>query len=306
MPGSNDGQTPTDDPPENMLEEGTPPAGEQEKPGEPKPGESPQGEGQSPAGDQPQGESGESSGNQPEGAGSESAASESSGGDSPGADGEGKSEESSGGGNAPSSGPGGPKAPNEKPTPGGDAGESGGESTQSGQGGGNQAASDAPGNSPKGGEPGNESGDGAAGDGGEGTADNIKGDDPDLENKRKAANLVLKQLEDQIQRGDVDPEMLEKLGVSEDRLKDFTRKLRERLADTGEDTSPDAKARRLQFQETLRNLDFNSTGTSREGGERPRESASGFGGQRQQAPARYRDAAEAYRKLINKRKASDK
>ncbi|MEZ6146833.1 MAG: hypothetical protein R3B91_15735 [Planctomycetaceae bacterium] len=80
----------------------------------------------------------------------------------------------------------------------------------------------------------------------------------------KAANLVLKRLEDQLQRGEIDPELREELGVTDDQLQEFTDRLRQRLADTGEDSSPEAKARRQQFNETLRNLQFESTGTSRE------------------------------------------
>ncbi|MCA9112351.1 MAG: hypothetical protein KDA52_20515, partial [Planctomycetaceae bacterium] len=140
------------------------------------------------------------------------------------------------------------------------------------------------------------------GEGGEGAAENAQGDSPDLEAKRKAANLVLKRLEDQLQRGEIDPELREELGVTDDQLQEFTDRLRQRLADTGEDSSPEAKARRQQFNETLRNLQFESTGTSREGGERERESTGGFAGPQRKAPAGRREATEAYQRAINRRK----
>lgn len=277
MPGSESGESSSSESSQSPGSEGMPPAGDQQSPG------------QSP--------SGESSEGQQEGAGGKPP-SEQSGGEGQSGEQDGMSEGGSSV-DSPSENPSGSGSSSDQAAPG-----SASESPQPGQGGGNFGQSEALSDSPAEGEAGEQTGDGAAGEGGGAAGDNIQGDAPDLENKRKAANLVLEQLEDQIQRGDLDPEMLEELGVSEDRLKDFTRKLRERLADTGEDTSPEAKARRLQFQETLRNLNTNSTGTTREGGERPRESASGFGGQRQLAPARYRDAAEAYRKLLNARKKS--
>ncbi len=144
------------------------------------------------------------------------------------------------------------------------------------------------------------------GDGEGEAADTIQGDDPDLEAKRKAANLVLKRLQEQLQRGEIDPELQEELGVTNEQLKDFTERLQQRLADTGEDTSPEAQARRRQFEETLRTLDYKSTGTQRAGGDGPRIGSRGFAGPQRTAPLSRRDATRAFReKLSRQRKASN-
>ena len=109
-----------------------------------------------------------------------------------------------------------------------------------------------------------------------------------------------------LQRGEIDPELREDLGVTDDQLKEFTKRLKQRLSDTGEDTSPEAEQRRRQFMETLKSLDFKSKGTARDGVEGPRENAAGFGGQRRKAPPRRRGATEAYQRRVNQKKESQK
>ena len=143
------------------------------------------------------------------------------------------------------------------------------------------------------GEPGDKSG------AGDGTPPTPRGDDPDLAAKKKAANLVLKRLREQIQRGQIDGELQQDLGVTPDQLRRFTQKLEQRLAETGaEDLSPEADARRRQFEETLRTIDFDSKGTTREGGDGPRESAGGFSGPNRSAPVSRRDQVRAYRERL--------
>ncbi len=143
------------------------------------------------------------------------------------------------------------------------------------------------------------------GDGAGDAADSIQGDDPDLEAKRKSANLLLKRLQEQLQRGEIDPELQQELGVTDEQLKNFTERLQQRLSDTGEDTSPEAQARRRQFEETLRTLDYDSTGTQRAGGDGPRDSSRGFAGPQRTAPLSRRDAVRAFReRLSRQRKAS--
>ena len=114
--------------------------------------------------------------------------------------------------------------------------------------------------------------------------------------KKKAANLVLEKLEEQLQRGKIDPELQKDLNVTPEQLREFTKKLEQRLAETaGEDTSPEAQARRRQFEETLRTIDYNSQGTTRAGGDGPREASGGFAGPSRPAPPRYSDALRRYR-----------
>lgn len=141
--------------------------------------------------------------------------------------------------------------------------------------------------------------DGGAGAGGEG------GDTPDEanpEDARKAANLVLRKLEDQIQRGDVDPELLKELGWTKDDMRRFADRLKNQLEDRGDDGSPGAVARRRQFEESLKNLDLRSGAKSRRGAnfEKPDNDAA-IGPRKAAVPSEYRDAYEAYTREVSKR-----
>ncbi len=140
-----------------------------------------------------------------------------------------------------------------------------------------------------------------AGSGEGGTSAPITPEEADLANKRKAANLVLQKLQEQLERGEMDADWRERLGVTDEQLRDFGKRLEERLADQGDDLTPEAEARRRQFEETLRTIDFRSRGATREGGDGPREAAAGFGGARREAPPRHRSAAEAYREMMSRK-----
>ncbi len=286
-------QTPGEGQPMPGGNEGTPQEGQAGGEGE----QSGEGKSANEGGEPPEGEQqpgGEQEGGSPQGGGEQAGGEQPGGSEGGGAKGGGSEGESAGG---PQQGAGQPESP-------GQGQSSGGESTRAGNGGGNMAPSGTEGSTPGGAGEGNAPGDAGPGEGGEGTADNIQGDSPDLESKRKAANLVLKRLEEQLQRGEIDPALREELGVTDDQLQEFTQRLKQRLADTGEDNSPEAKARRQQFNETLRNLEFDSTGTARDGGDGPRESTGGFAGPQRRPPARRRDATEAYQREINRRKKS--
>lgn len=75
-----------------------------------------------------------------------------------------------------------------------------------------------------------------------------------LEYSKKATNLVLDRLKDQLQRGEPDQELLKKLGWTEEQLRSFTDRMQDKLKDDGSDTSPTAVAQRRQFQEMLKDL----------------------------------------------------
>ncbi len=90
-----------------------------------------------------------------------------------------------------------------------------------------------------------------------------------MANKRKAANLVLERLKEQLERGEMDAEWRERLGVSDEQLRDFGQRLEQRLADQGDDLSPEGQARRRQFEETLRTIEFDSRGRAARGAPGP-------------------------------------
>jgi hypothetical protein len=125
--------------------------------------------------------------------------------------------------------------------------------------------------------------------GGPASAANLPGDAVDLESRKRAASLALKQLKDQLDRGEVDEDLKRQLGVTDDDLRDFARRLEERLAETGDGETPEARDRQRQFEEMLRGIDYGSTGARREASTQPREAAGGAAGVRRPAPAEYRD-----------------
>ncbi len=136
------------------------------------------------------------------------------------------------------------------------------------------------------------------GSGGAGAAD--AAEEVELADKRRATELVLKRLEDELERGEVSDEMLKDLGWTEDNLRDFMQRLEQRLADSGEDQSPEAQARRNQFQEILRGIDYSSEGQTRSGGAGPRNTSSGFGAARRPAPAEFRRDQEAFKNRLSR------
>jgi hypothetical protein len=124
-----------------------------------------------------------------------------------------------------------------------------------------------------------------------------------LEDRRRATELVLKRLQDELQRGDVSDDLLEDLGWTEDNLRDFMSRLEQRLADSGEDRSPAAEARRRQFQEVLRGLDYSAESQQREGGDGDRPVEEGFGAPRRPAPSEFRSDEEAFKKRLSRETA---
>lgn len=124
--------------------------------------------------------------------------------------------------------------------------------------------------------------------------------DPNLEDKRRASELVLERLKDQLERGEAPDDLLKDLGWTEDKLRDFMGRLEQRLSDTGEDTSPEAQARRRQFETILEGIDYASEGQERDAGEGPRESAQGFGSQRRRVPPEFQDQQNEYRRRLSR------
>jgi hypothetical protein len=128
-------------------------------------------------------------------------------------------------------------------------------------------------------------------------------DEADLENRKKAVNLALKKLKETLERGS-DQAVGEDLDVSDKELADFMRRLEERLADTGEDNSAEAQARRRQFDSILQSLKINGDSEDRKG-DGSGSAASGFAAPRRPAPPEYRKAETQYKqRLSNQRRGA--
>ncbi|MBX3442708.1 MAG: hypothetical protein KF774_09890 [Planctomyces sp.] len=258
-------------------------AGESSAPGQNAPGESP-------SGDSPS---------------SDSASGESDSGDSANADSPNGGQSSSGGEISPEgsgqSGGGGE---------GGQEGESGAGSSDGGGGSESKAGSGGEGSAGTNGAGGMTRG-GASnrGEGGPGrnaaAADAPGGSDPvNLEHKKRAADLALKRLQETLKRGQLDPELQQELGFTDDELADFMQRLEDRLQDSGDDQSIEARTRRRQFDTLLEALRIDSSGESRGGGDGTGPAASGFSAPQRPAPPELRAAETKYRQRLSQPRPS--
>jgi hypothetical protein len=197
--------------------------------------------------------------------------------------------EQGGGGDGAGGQPGEKGGPGGQPQPGqGAPGQPGGAPTgtaQTGAKGGGQ-----------GGAAGGELGAGNAGSG----DSSITPDTADLDAKRRAADLALKRLQDQLQRGETPQELMDRLGFTEQDLQQFMQRLEQRLADQGTDQSPEAQAARRQFDALLKGSDYQSTGGRKDGGDAPREASQSFGTTNRPVPPEYRRDAETYRRRLSR------
>lgn len=124
-----------------------------------------------------------------------------------------------------------------------------------------------------------------------------------LEYNRQATELILKGLQDQLERGDVDPELLEQLGWTEAEMKRFADRLDKYLQDAkSPEETPESQARRQQFEEMLKNLDLKKQGTKRSGENAPQRDVNQIESRRNNVPTQYRKAYEQFTKEASRQK----
>ena len=126
-------------------------------------------------------------------------------------------------------------------------------------------------------------------------------DKTNLDDKLKASNMVLRRLKEELDRGEVDPELLKKLGWTEKDMERFAERLERQLAQPKPD-DPTAEARRRQFEEVLRNVDLDSSGREQSGDVSNQESTSEFSERRLPAPRSHRKAYEDYIKRLSQQR----
>ena len=110
----------------------------------------------------------------------------------------------------------------------------------------------------------------------------------------KATNLVLKQLQDDLDRGKVDQELLDKFGWTEDDMRRFTERLQQRLSTDDEPADPGEAARARQFREMLKSLDLKASSRERLDAFEQKEATTDFSDLRERVPQKYRGAFEKY------------
>jgi len=183
---------------------------------------------------------------------------------------------------------------------GADGGSSGG--SESGSPSGSGQGSGSKGGSPKqvksgqgrpeaGGEPDAPSQTGAGEGGGEGSAE---AEPVNVEDRLKATNLILKQLQEDLDRGQVDQQLLDKLGWTEDDMRRFTERLKQRLSTDDKPADPGEAARARQFREMLKSLDLKASSRERLDAFERKETTTDFSDLRERVPQKYRGAFEKY------------
>jgi hypothetical protein len=122
-------------------------------------------------------------------------------------------------------------------------------------------------------------------------------EDGNLEDKLKATNMVLKRLKEDMKRGEVDDELLKKLGWTEQDMKRFSERLERKLEQPKSD-DPRELARQRQFEESLKSLDLKKSGGQRSDPVRDKRATNNFSDRRMPVPLEYRRAFEDYTKRL--------
>jgi len=210
------------------------------------------------------------------------------------------------------------KPSSEQGSEGGEKGESGegeGQAKPGGKPSGKQGKANSPPGGKTSGQPGqggqgNNQGEGPMGnneDGGTNEAVADDGDEANLEFKKQATELVLKRLKDQLERGDVDPELLQQLGWTEAEMRRFTERMGKSLQETkSEDATPESLARRQQFEEMLKSLNLKKGAATRTGDKTTQREVKQVESRRTTAPPEYRSALEKFTKELNRQKPAPK
>ena len=122
-------------------------------------------------------------------------------------------------------------------------------------------------------------------------------EEANLEYNRQATELILQKLKKDLERGDVDPELLEQLGWTPAELKKFADRLSKSLNESKQpEETPASRARQQQFQEMLKNLDLQKTGTRRSGEKEPQREVNQVDSKRAPAPPAYQKIFEKFTK----------
>ena len=154
---------------------------------------------------------------------------------------------------------------------------------------------------------------GAIGDDGDPTAPSgdgstvEEGDEANLDYNRQATELVLQKLKKELERGDVDPELLEQLGWNKTEMQQFADRLSQYLNESKQsEESPEVAARQQQFQEMLKSLNLQKSGSQRSGETQPKRDVNQIESRRTPVPPAYRSAYEKFTRDIARQKAAGK
>jgi len=136
---------------------------------------------------------------------------------------------------------------------------------------------------------------------GESTAPPVTEED-NSDTANKAVELTLDKING-TERGEVDQELLEKLGWTEDQLRDFTERMQDKLQRVQDktDDSPEAIAERRQFEEMLKDLRPNTQAKKRESSNKNLQRVDQLDVEgRKKVPLYYRSRLRSYTRNLSK------
>jgi hypothetical protein len=123
----------------------------------------------------------------------------------------------------------------------------------------------------------------------------------DLEAARKATNLVLQRLKSQLERGEVDQDLMDELGWKDKKdVERFVKYLEKGLSQPEDDNSPESQARRMQFEETLKSMDLGSETQRRSGSVGQERTIEQVGAKTAPVPREYQRVWESYTRSLSK------
>ncbi len=153
-----------------------------------------------------------------------------------------------------------------------------------------------PGSARQGDDPGNDN------DKGDGKRSGIPESEPANEAfSKEAANLVLRRIEDQLQRGKVDPDLMKELGWNAADVKKFADRLRDQVDTPAADGSPEAQAKRRQFEDLLKSINIKSGGAKRTGRSKRQRKTDSINAPDVPVPLQFREAVKLYRRNLSRR-----
>lgn len=126
-------------------------------------------------------------------------------------------------------------------------------------------------------------------------------DEANLEFAKKATDLALKRLENELQRGEVDEDLLKELGWTKEEMQKFSKRIRKELNKQGQSENPREAAQSTQFNEMLKALNLKGGNQNRAGKDDRIRNLKGISDRRLPVPAEYREVYDAYTRSLSKK-----
>ena len=129
-----------------------------------------------------------------------------------------------------------------------------------------------------------------------------------MEDAANAADLAIKRLKKDLERGKIDQDLLDELGWTESQLKEFSQRMHDQL-NSLKDTDAKDEANRLQrrrLEERLKSLDLDSGPSKRTGNSNRDRHQQDTTSRQSTPPAAYRDLIKMRQKSLSRGKRPTK